>query len=93
METTPATQGYIFSPDNPVYHLARSESMTLCGLWLHGKLEQRKRRGDLSLSPEKPVRQFAALCSECDRKVTGAPKPKSPSPELLTPSRFIDIPI
>jgi len=92
METIPATQGYIFSPDNPIYHLARSESLTHCGLWLHGKPEERRRRDDLRLVPDKPTRQFTALCSTCQRKATGAPEPKRPSLELLSLRGLIDIP-
>jgi len=72
METTPATQGYIFSPDNPIYHLALNDRMALCGRWLHGKPEQRRRRDDLRLASEKPTGQFTNICSKCQRKATGA---------------------
>lgn len=83
---------YIFAPANPIYHLALNESLTHCGLWLHGKPEERRRRDDLSLSADKPMRPFTALCSTCQRKATGAPEPERPSLELLSPRAFIDIP-
>jgi hypothetical protein len=92
MQEVATTQGYIFSPDNPIYHLARSESLTHCGLWLHGKPEERRRRNDLRLVSEKPTRQLTALCTSCQRKATGAPEPKRPSLELLSPRGLIDIP-
>lgn len=82
---------YIFAPDNPIYHLALNESLSLCGLWLHGTPEQRRRRDDRRLVSEKPTGQFVALCSECERITKGTNKPERPSPELLSPSRFIDI--
>ncbi len=91
METTPATQGYIFSPANPVYHLALNVRLSLCGLWLHGEPDQRRRRDDRRLTAEKPTGQFIALCSTCERKATGAPEPERPSLELLSGLRFIDI--
>lgn len=83
MEEGPTRQGFIFSPDNPIYHLPLSESLTLCGLWLHGKPDQRRRKDDRRLVPEKPTGQFVALCSRCERKGTGVPEPKRPSLELL----------
>jgi hypothetical protein len=83
MEETPAKQ-YIFSPDNPIYHIARSDLVSLCGLWLNTNPEHRKRRDDRRLSLEKPDRQFTALCSKCQRKATGAPEPKRPSLELIS---------
>ena len=83
---------YIFAPNNPIYHLALNDSLTHCGLWLHGKPEERRRRDDLRLEPEKPTRQFTALCRKCDPKATGAPEAKRPSLELLSPCGFIDIP-
>src|SRR6266478_195052 len=82
---------YIFAPANPIYHLALNESLTHCGLWLHGKPEERRRRDDLRLESEKPTRQFTALCSTCQRKATGAPEPEHPSLELLSPRGLIDI--
>lgn len=83
MEEGPTRQGFIFSPDNPIYHLPLSETLTLCGLWLRGKPEQRRRRDDRRLSDVKPTGQFTALCSQCERKVTSSPGPKRPSLELL----------
>jgi hypothetical protein len=82
MQEVPAKQ-YIFSADNPIYHLARNESLSLCGLWLSTNPEHRKRRDDRRLSAEKPTREFTALCSECDRKATGAPESKPVALELL----------
>jgi len=82
MEETPAKQ-YIFSPDNPIYHLALNDRLSLCGRWLSTNPEHRKRRDDRRLSAEKPTRQFTALCSTCERRTTGAPDPKRPALELL----------
>jgi hypothetical protein len=82
MEEAPAMQ-YIFAPANPVYHLALTESLSLCGLRLNTDPEHRKRKDDLRLSPEKPTKQFQALCSECDRKAKGLRKPEPIALELL----------
>jgi len=90
MEETPAKQ-YIFAPAVPIYHLALNDRLTLCGLWVHGEPDQRRRKDDRRLSAEKPTGQFLALCSECDRKATGKPKPKGPSPELLRSPKLIVI--
>ena len=91
MEETPATQ-YIFAPAIPVYHLAQSERLTFCGLWVHGEPGQQRRKDDRGLSSEKPTGQFVALCNTCERKATGKPEPKRPSPELLSPPRLTIIP-
>lgn len=83
MEETPAKQEYIFAPAVPIYHLALNDRLSLCGLWLHGEPEQRRRREDRRLSAEKPTGHFVALCSTCERKASGKPEPKRPSLELL----------
>ncbi len=90
MEETPATQ-YIFAPAIPIYHLVLNDRLTLCGLWLHGDPDQRRRKDDRRLLTEKPMGQFVALCSECERKSTGASAPKRPSPELLRSPKLIVI--
>lgn len=82
MEETPAKQ-YIFAPANPIYHLAWNDRLTVCGLWLHGRPDQRRRRDDRRLSLDRPTGQFVALCSTCERKTTNSPEPKRPSRELL----------
>jgi hypothetical protein len=82
MEETHATQ-YIFSSDSQIYHIAGSDLFSLCGLWLNINPEHRKRRDDRRLSVEKSIRQFTALCSECDRKANGLPEPSRPSPDLI----------
>ena len=82
---------YIFAPENPIYHLALNDSLTHCGLWLHGEPDQRRRKDDRRLVTEKPTGQFTALCSTCERIDSGTPEPHGPSPELLSPSRLIDI--
>lgn len=91
MEETPATQEYILSSDSPIYHLARNDRVSLCGLWLHGSVGQRRRKDDRRLASEKPIGQFAALCSTCERTANGKPKPQRPSTELLSPRSLIDI--
>jgi hypothetical protein len=91
MEEGPTRQGFIFSPDNPIYHLAANESLSLCGLWLHGTLEQRRRRDDRRLSAEKPIGQLVALCSRCERLASGTSEPERPAAELLSRSRLVDI--
>jgi hypothetical protein len=91
MEETPAKQGYIFSPDNPIYHLALNDRLTLCGLWVFGEPDQRRRKDDRRLVAEKPAGQFVALCSQCERIASGTAQPERPSVELLSSSRFADI--
>jgi hypothetical protein len=91
MEEGPTRQGFIFSPDSPIYHLAANESLSLCGLWLHGEPHQRRRKDDRRLVAEKPSGRFRALCSTCERKATNSPEPKRPAPELLSPHSLIDI--
>jgi hypothetical protein len=90
MEETPATQ-YIFAPAVPIYHLALNDRLSLCGLWLHGNADQRRRKDDRRLATEKPTGQFNAVCSTCERIANGTPKPQKPSLELLSPLRYIDI--
>lgn len=82
---------YVVTPAEPIYHLALNDRLTVCQLWLHGDPGQRRRRDDRRLVSEKPTGQFVALCSECERISKGTSKPERPSPELLSPSRFIDI--
>ena len=82
---------YVVTPAEPIYHLAQSGLLTLCGLWLNTNPEHRKRRDDRRLSETIPEKRFIALCSDCERKASGSPKPERPSNELLSPSRFIDI--
>jgi hypothetical protein len=91
MEEGPTRQGFIFSPDNPIYHLALSERLTFCGLWVHGEPGQQRRKDDRRLISEKPTERFTALCSRCQRKATGSPEPKRPAPELLLPRCLAEI--
>jgi hypothetical protein len=84
---------YIAAPADPIYHLARTESSALCGVMVFGNADQQRRKDDRRFVSEKPRGQFVALCSTCERIKTGSPKPQSPSLELLSTSRFIDIPI
>ena len=72
MGETPAKQEYIFAPADPIYHIALSDGLTRCGLWIHGEPEQRRRRDDRRLASEKPIGQFTALCSQCERKATSS---------------------
>jgi hypothetical protein len=90
MEETPATQ-YIFAPVERVYHLAQSERLTLCGLWVHGEPGQQRRKDDRRLISEKPTGRFTAPCSKCDRIAKGLPERKGAPRELLSPSRLIVI--
>jgi hypothetical protein len=84
---------YIVAPADPIYHLARTENSALCGVMVFGKPEERRRRDDRRLVSEKPTGQFVALCSTCERKATGSPKPQSPPLELLrAPKLTIIIP-
>lgn len=84
---------YVITPNEPIYHLAQNDLLTLCDLSLNHNPEHRKRRDDRRLSNEIPDKQFIALCSECDRKATGKAKAERPSLELLSPFGFIDTPI
>jgi hypothetical protein len=72
MEETHAAQ-YIFSPENPIYHFARNDRVTLCGLWLHGDPNQRRRKDDRRLVAEKPTGQFVALCSRVIARLMACP--------------------
>jgi len=76
MEETPVTQ-YFFSPNNPIYHLAKGEYATVCGRYVLGQPEQRRRRDDLRIVNEKP-QGFVALCRQCQ----GLPDYEFVSPEL-----------
>lgn len=80
---------YIVTPNESIYHIAQSELLTLCGLWLNTNPEHRERKDDRQLSETVPGQQFIALCSDCDRKVTGKPEPMRPSPELLRSPKLI----
>ncbi len=63
MEETPATQ-YFFSPNNAIYHLVQSENATVCGRYVLGKPEQRRRGDDYRIVTERP-KGFRALCRKC----------------------------
>jgi len=84
---------YIVTPSEGIYHLARTDcpSLSWCGLSLNHNPDHRKRRDDRRLSETIPDKQFSALCSECDRKVTGAPAPEPRALELMRPFRDRDI--
>ena len=69
MEETPAKQGYIATSLYGIYHLARSQGLSLCGLVsILTKPEHRRRYQDWRIVTEKPTGQFTALCSECERR-------------------------
>lgn len=72
MEETPATQ-YIFAPGFGVYHLPKSDTLSLCGIHVLGTEGKRRRRNDYRLVNEKPE-GFTMLCTECQRIAAGAPK-------------------
>jgi hypothetical protein len=74
METTPATQAFIFAPADPIYHLAEGEHLTACGRFIIYTSRQQRRRDDYRLSAEKPVERFTALCSECSHLAYGTPR-------------------
>jgi hypothetical protein len=82
---------YIITPAEPIYHLALNDRLSLCGLWLHGEPDQRRRKDDRRLSYEKPTGQLVAPCSQCERKVNGAPEPQRPAVELLPRALLVDI--
>lgn len=82
---------FVVTPNSGIYHLPQTETLTLCGLPFNPK--HQKRSDDLRLSETIPERQFTLLCSECQRISGGKPKSEGPPLELLSPSRFIDIPI
>jgi hypothetical protein len=73
METTPATQAFIFAPADPIYHLAKGEYLTVCGRVIIYTPGQQRRRDDYRLSAEKPAEQFTALCSQCSHLAYGTP--------------------
>jgi ribosomal protein L34E len=75
MEETPATQ-YLFSRGTPMYHLAKDNSESLCGLEVTRNPEHRRRLHDLQITDKKPERAFDALCGRCYRIVNGLPEPE-----------------
>lgn len=88
MEETPARQGFLTCPANPIYHYARSERLSLCGdILIVTDSGHRRRREDWNFVIDKPTRQFTALCSACDRIVTGKPAPEPP--ELCLIPRYM----
>jgi len=91
MEEAPAKQEYIWAPASPIYHLSRTAGMSLCMSWLVINPEHHKRRDDWRVVTEKPEGRFRALCSQCDRKATGAPEPEPPSLGLLSRSSLTEI--
>jgi hypothetical protein len=82
---------YVIAPADPIYHIALTDGLTMCGLWLSIDAEHRKRRDDWRLSETLPDKQFAGLCSKCDRMMSGTTKPEPPSLELLRPPKLINI--
>ena len=75
MEETPATQ-YIFSRATPLYHLAKNDTATLCGVWVLTRPDQRRRIDDLQITDERPQREFDALCPHCYRISNDIPEPE-----------------
>ncbi|SRR6266446_5843342 len=75
---------YITAPASPIYHLAENGWSSLCGrIYILSLSDHRRRRDDWRIEDEKPDHQFTALCSECNRHVTGEEKPEPPPPELI----------
>lgn len=61
METNATTQGFI--TEGPVYHIAKSERLTLCMLWVHGDPGQRRRKDEWSMK--------TAACGYCHVGLSG----------------------
>ena len=90
MKEAPATQ-YFFAPACTMYHLAQSESYTICGMYVSGNENQKRRRSDWRLTSEKPERPFEALCGSCERIAKGEPEPTIDW-NLMSSHRFAPIP-
>ncbi len=58
---------YVYAPADPIYHLAKGDTRTLCGSFIFGTPEQRRRREDQRLVAEAPTDRICALCSQCAR--------------------------
>ena len=56
---------FVVAPSDPIYHLAKSESFTLCLSYVASTPDKRRRRGDRRLVDEIPTDRVRALCSEC----------------------------
>jgi len=64
MEETPTKQ-YVFAPGDPIYHLAQSENMTLCGSMILTSPNKRRRFFDWRLVDQPPTDRVCVLCSKC----------------------------
>lgn len=73
MQETPATQ-YLFAPASTEYHLAESETHSVCGAYFDNS-HPKRRRDDWRLISEQPDR-FHLLCLKCQRKLNGESEPE-----------------
>jgi hypothetical protein len=58
---------YVVTPNDPIYHIAFNEHLTVCMLHLSIDPEHRKRGTDKRLVEEKPTGPFTVLCKHCEQ--------------------------
>jgi hypothetical protein len=90
MEETPAAQ-YFSCPTELMFHLAESETHTVCGFYA-GEPSPKRRKDDWRLTPEEPKRLIDALCPKCRRRINGEPEPEIDW-RALAAHHFTDMPI
>jgi len=56
---------FVLTPSEGIYHLAKSETFTLCSSYIASTPDNRRRRDDRRLVDEIPMDRVRALCSEC----------------------------
>jgi hypothetical protein len=56
---------FIVAPSDPIYHIAQSDTMTLCGSFIHGTPDKQRRFFDQRLANEPPKDRVCVLCSKC----------------------------
>jgi hypothetical protein len=56
---------YVVAPADPIYHIAKSETRTLCGDYIFNEPDQRRRYQDQRLVSEPPKDRVCVLCSKC----------------------------
>jgi hypothetical protein len=58
---------YVVTPNDPIYHVAFNQHLTVCMLHLSIDPEHRKRGTDKRLVAEKPTSRLTMLCQKCEK--------------------------
>ena len=56
---------YVYAPADPVYHIAKSERLTLCNSMILTPPDKRRRFEDRRLVANRPRDRVCVLCAEC----------------------------